>query len=146
MSPTESSEPNKLVVRRFYEMYIDQQRDDLLASLVAPSFVDHTNGGVGTESVAAGVARLRSAFENLRFEIVDLVAEGDLVAARWVYTGKNVGPFFGRPPTGKPHEQRGANFFRVRDGKIAESWLAVDPKSLQPPPSVVGSTPPAPMK
>jgi predicted ester cyclase len=133
MSQPESTEPSKLVVRRFYEEYINQKREDLLASLVAPSFVDHTNGGVGPEGVAAGAARLHSAFENLRFEILDLVADGEVVAVRWIYTGKHVGPFFGRPPTGKLHEQRGANFFRVREGKIAELWLAVDPTSLRPP-------------
>jgi predicted ester cyclase len=134
MTQPQTTEPNKVVVRRFYEEYLNQQRADVLANLVAPTMVDHTNGGVGPAAVAAGAVRLHEAFENLHFDIQDLVAQGDLVAARWVYTGKHVGPFFGRPPTGKPHEQRGANFFRVRDGKIAELWLTVDPTSLRPPP------------
>lgn len=129
------SNKNEIVVRRFYDEFINRQRRDVLPSLVAASFVDHTNGARGHAGLEAAAAILHRAFEGLRFQVQDIVAHGDLVAVRWVYTGRNVGPFFGRPPTGQLREQHGINFFRLRDGKIAELWLAVDPRSLRPPPA-----------
>jgi predicted ester cyclase len=133
MNASQDSEANKRVIQRFYEEYVNQERAEVLPALFSQSFVDHTNGGVGPEGVAAGVARLHAAFQGLRFEIKDLVAEGDRVAARWVYTGRHVAPFAGRPPTGKAHEQHGQNMFRLEGGKIAELWLTVDPTSLRLP-------------
>jgi predicted ester cyclase len=42
-----------------------------------------------------------------------------------------VGQFFNLKPTGKPFEARGMNLYRVRDGKIVESWLAIDPATIR---------------
>jgi predicted ester cyclase len=51
-----------------------------------------------------------------------ILAEGDLVAARWTTEGTNSGPWGGRPPTGKRARFCGVNIFRFRDGKVAELW------------------------
>jgi predicted ester cyclase len=42
-----------------------------------------------------------------------------------------VGPFFGRPPTGEDIEHCGMNLFRVQDGKLVESWLAIETSTLR---------------
>jgi steroid delta-isomerase-like uncharacterized protein len=130
VSTPDPAESNKAVVRRFYDA-VNQQRDDLFAAVVAPSFVDHTNDVRGPAGVATSSAALHRAFADLRFRVVNAVADGELVAVQWVYTGRNVGQFFGLPPTGQPVEQKGVNFFRVQGGLITDAWLAVDPKSLR---------------
>ena len=54
---------------------------------------------------------------------MDLVlAEGDLVAARWTATGTFTGPWGTVEPTGKRAEFSGVNLYRFRDGKVAEIW------------------------
>jgi len=54
---------------------------------------------------------------------VDLIlAEGDLVAARWTTEGTNSGPWGGSLPTGKPARFSGVNIFRIREGKVVELW------------------------
>jgi predicted ester cyclase len=134
MSQTTMSEPNKRVVERFFEEFLNQKQAAILPEIIAPDFIDHTNGVVGPSGPVPGAERLHAAFEGLRFDVQDLIAEGDRVAARWVYKGKHVAPFAGRSPTGKAHEQHGLNVFRLQGGKIAELWLAVDPSALRLPP------------
>lgn len=51
-----------------------------------------------------------------------ILAEGDLVAARWTTEGTNTGPWAGRPPTGKRARFSGVNIFRIEGGQVVELW------------------------
>jgi predicted ester cyclase len=130
MSTDHSPETNKSTVRRLYE-FINGNRAEQFALVVAPRYVDHSNGQQGPSGFAEAAANLHRAYADLRLEIADMVAEGDLVAVRWVETGRHVGQFFSLKPTGKRFESRGMNLYRVRDGKILESWLAIDPVTIR---------------
>ena len=55
-----------------------------------------------------------------------MVAEGDRLAVRIVWTGTQDGPFLGRPATGNKLRFATADFFRIQDGKLAEHWDVVD--------------------
>ena len=59
----------------------------------------------------------RRLFDDLAFEVVDQVAEGDRVASRWVLTGSN---------RGRPVRLWGITISRLRDGRIVEDWSAFD--------------------
>src|SRR5262249_44613941 len=60
------------------------------------------------------------------FEILDLIAEGDKVAARVTWRGTFEGRFIGIQGTGKPFAVQHIHIFRLRDGKIAEHWAVRD--------------------
>jgi predicted ester cyclase len=62
----------------------------------------------------------------LTFEVHDVLADGDRMAARWTMHGKHTGDFYGRPGSGAAIEQRGTVFYRVADDRIAEQWVLVD--------------------
>ena len=64
----------------------------------------------------------RRSFPDLRYDIVDLVVEGDRAALRWAATGTQDGPFGPVPPTGRPAQWSGASFFLVTNGRVAETW------------------------
>src|SRR5215208_3326722 len=69
------------------------------------------------------VARdFRRAFPDLRFEVESIVTEGDVVAARWKASGTHTGRWADVEPTGRSIAYSGANFFRLRDGKVVEIW------------------------
>lgn len=71
----------------------------------------------------ASIARdFRIAFPDARWHVDLLVAEGDLVAARWTATGTFTGPWGQAAPTGKRATFSGVNFFRFQDGKVVELW------------------------
>jgi predicted ester cyclase len=65
----------------------------------------------------------RSAFPDVRMEIVELVAEGDRVVGRFRCSGTNLGSWGGEEPTGRRmHDIDEVYFFTVRDGRITEAW------------------------
>jgi predicted ester cyclase len=61
--------------------------------------------------------------------IEEMIAEGDLVAARYTERGKFVGPFLGHAPTGKSYQLVAMEWFVVKDGKIQRRWGARDAAS-----------------
>jgi SnoaL-like polyketide cyclase len=55
------------------------------------------------------------------------VAEGDLVAARVLSEGTNLGPLNGvMPPTGKRFSAYQSYWYRIENGKLAEHWAVRD--------------------
>src|SRR5262249_44953761 len=71
------------------------------------------------DALAGIIKGLWSGFPDLSFEIASKGLAGpDLVAAEWVMRGTNSGSMMGMPPTVKAVTLRGADFIRVRNGKI----------------------------
>ena len=124
------SEANKDCVRRLYEDVWTRGKVGLLDTLIGAAYVDHnpaSGQAAGAGGVKARVETLREAFPDLRFAVEDLVAEGDLVAARFSWRGTHKGEaFLGIPPSGKAILVRGMEFYRLRDGRIVEHWDNVD--------------------
>jgi predicted ester cyclase len=107
------SEENKALVRRLVDEFINGGKLDLLEELFAPELVG---------PVRQADTSFRAAFPDWREEIVDLVAEGDKVAARFRCSGTFQGEFMGAAPNGRRQEVDEVYFLRVRDGRIVEYW------------------------
>ena len=108
-----SEEQNKDLVRRLVDEVINNRRHEVINDLFAPSLAD---------GVRHGFSQFRSAFPDWREEIVELVAEGDRVAAHFRCLGTHKGEFMGAAPTGKPMDIDEVYFLRVADGKFVEAW------------------------
>jgi len=65
----------------------------------------------------------------MRLEVKGLVAEGNIVAARYIETGTFKAPAFGAEPTGKSYELVAMEWFEIEDGKIRRRWGARDAAS-----------------
>ena len=119
-----SIEENKSIVRRFFE--VGPSRGDLQAAneLLAPDFVLHVPlpCSPGVRGMDEVVSACRAAFQGLDVTVEDMVAEDDMVAARFTARGIHMGAFMGLPPTGKPITMTGMEIFRLERGKIAELW------------------------
>ncbi len=123
-------EDNKAAVRRFYEEVINGRNLDAIDALQTPDAVNHTFGGQGTEAAKQFFAMVHQAFPDMRVEVHDVIAEGDLAAARVTYIGTHQGEFVGIPATGRRTEVGGVDFFRMQDGRQAEHWGGADMASL----------------
>ena len=134
---TATEERNKaLTLRGFEEMF---NRGDLsvVDELVAERGEDHqeaprTDFAAYLKDV---IKKLRAAFPDLRFEVNDIVAEGDMVAARSTMTGTHegrfeIGPFRDIGPTGRRVEWKHMHFFRWVDGKNTDLWHLMDTPGL----------------
>ncbi len=65
----------------------------------------------------------------MQLEIQGLVAEGNVVAARYRETGIFRAPAFGNAPTGKSYELVAMEWFVIENGKIQRRWGARDAAS-----------------
>lgn len=130
------SNPNKILVRRHFEELWNERNLDACDDLMAEAFDEHAAapfapsppGKVHGPSAMRGTIQwLVSQFPDIHMEIESIVAEGDLVAARILATGTNLGTGAdGRPPTGKSFAARQSHWFRVADGRLAEHWATRD--------------------
>jgi steroid delta-isomerase-like uncharacterized protein len=121
-----SIEQNKALVRRFYDEVWSKGNVDAADDIFAADYVRHDlrpgnplTGPAGQKKIAAD---FRAAFPDLRQTIDLIVAEGDLVVARWTMEGTNTGPWGGVAPTGKHAKIAGVNIFRIANGKVVELW------------------------
>jgi steroid delta-isomerase-like uncharacterized protein len=100
--------------------------DDLLAE----EFVLHdpvaSREIVGRDAERALITGLRQAIPDLVFTIDDLVVDGDNVTIRWIAEGTHGGELLGFAGTGRALAIRGVDMYRLRDGRIAESWTFWD--------------------
>ena len=123
-----SVEENKDVVRRAYE---EVNRGDLDAAsvYVAPDMA--RNGEpAGREADKRRDEALLAAFPDLRYDIEDLMAEGDTVVTRWRMTGTHegelAGPTMSVPPSGKRLDIWGMSLYRIEGGMAKEIWESFD--------------------
>ncbi|OBQ62211.1 ester cyclase [Mesorhizobium loti] len=127
---SEDTSENKQVVRKLYDCI---QRNDAagFAQIVAESHTDHSNGRNGPAGFAAAAENIHRAYSDFHIELRTLVASDDLVVAQWHETGVHTGQFFNLKPTNKPFESTGLNMYRVSGGKILDSWISVDPRTIR---------------
>ena len=62
----------------------------------------------------------------MQLRIQEMVAEGNVVAVRYIETGTFRAPVFGNQPTGKTYELIAMEWFEIEHGKIKRRWGARD--------------------
>ena len=68
-----------------------------------------------------------AAFPQAAVEVLDVLAEGDLMAARFRITGDLESEFMGVQPDGKSISIEALNVFRMtQDGRCVERWVRMD--------------------
>jgi predicted ester cyclase len=110
---------NRQVFRTALEQ-VCARGDMLLApSCYAEDFVDHVGRLEyrGLDGVEPSTALYRMLIDDLAFEVLDQVAEGDRVASRFIVTGSN---------RGRRLRLEGITLSRLRDGRIVEDWSGFD--------------------
>ncbi|NYT44616.1 ester cyclase [Alcaligenaceae bacterium] len=68
----------------------------------------------------------RDVFTDAKFEIVEMIAENDTVAVRYVTTGTHKKEYLGVSGTDRQIRRESCAFFQFTDGKIASSFVLTD--------------------
>jgi predicted ester cyclase len=104
-------ENNKALVRRLVDEVVNARDESAVDELVEREFA---------ETVRRWIGPFRDAFPDFRMEIVELIAEGDRVAAHFRCSGTHRGEWRGVASTGRSFTDVDEIYiFRVRDGRIA---------------------------
>ena len=106
-----ATDNNKDIVQRFVKEVLAGGQLDRIDELVAPGYVNRAFG-VGLEAFKGMLAGLSAALPDRRFDIEDLVADGDAVVIRFNCEM--------RDGSGKTISLRGLTFYRLAGGKIVE--------------------------
>jgi predicted ester cyclase len=125
-----SIEQNKAVVRRFMTEALTGRNVAVADEVLAPNYVNLTTGA-DLDGFKGMLAGLTSALSDVRFDIADLVAEGDSVVARWKMEAAHTGSLMGEQPTGKQISARGLTYYRLDNGRIVEDEPVSTPDLLQ---------------
>jgi predicted ester cyclase len=120
-----------LTPRQLMETYLlevgARGRLELINKIAQPDMVDEANqafgGPPGREGLVAHVEGFRRNVGDVQITIDRIVAGTDEVMAWWSFTGKHVGPWLGRAPTGKEISGTVFSFFDLTDGLISRYGL-----------------------
>jgi predicted ester cyclase len=127
-----SIEENKNIVRRYQDAY-NQNNLDVLDEIMAPDVLTPKSMPgfpPGLEGAKAIHQKTLIGIPDFHTEILELIAEGDMVVARIKMTGTHTGDFYGIPATGRHVDFSGIYIVRIAKGKIVEHWGEEDGISL----------------
>lgn len=124
----ESASANKELVRRFYKSVFGDWNLALVDEVVSPEFRSHDwpEGAKGPQAFRDFYSAIRFALPDARYEVDDVVAEGDKVVVRWRLLGTHKGDFRGIAPTGRAIVLKGIAIYRLDEGKLMERWVVSD--------------------
>lgn len=125
-----TTDENKKLYRRLVEEAFNQDDLDAVDEVVDGDIVVHAAGQPeplrGPEGVKEFLGMYRTAFPDGHIGIEEILAEGDIVVARWTGTGTHDGDLMGIAPTGAEVTVMGMEMYRVSDGKLVEGWELFD--------------------
>lgn len=121
---------HKAVVAQFISEMFGEFSDDRVMALLAHDFHAHawaSHGiGDGPEHIRQLLTLLRATFRDPRVTVQDLLAQGDRVAARYLFEAYYVGEVRGVDLSGERIRLPGMLIARMRGQKIAECWWEED--------------------
>jgi predicted ester cyclase len=125
----------KEIVRRHFLDGVSGHRVEVWDEIMADDYQLHV--GLrrdllrgGRAGYQAGIGAFWEAFPDMHVELHELVAEGDLVVARYTERGTHRGPYRGRAPTGRSYTKHGFGMYRIAAGRMAEGWIQEDDASF----------------
>jgi len=126
------SQENKALLRRWFEEVWNKGRADAIDELFAADGIAHglsDNEGQplrGPSDFKPFHGVFRGAFPDIEVVVEDMIAEGDLVAARCSVRGKHTGDHLGVAASNAAVQFSGMSIVRIKDGKIVEAWNNFD--------------------
>jgi predicted ester cyclase len=118
-----------------------------LAEVVHPDCVSHEAppGALqGLEGMTRTMRWLQGAFSERRYEIHQVIGDGDTVAVHCTFSGRHTGEFMGMAPTNRPFAVRQVHIVRFEHGKGVEHWAVRDDLGMLRQLGAVPATEPAP--
>ncbi len=127
------SDRNKAAVVRLIEEVWSEGNLHVADEVLALEYVIHHDPGDPWESKTLSpelfkerVVHARTIFPDLRFRILELIAEGDKVAVSWIFQGTQTGQLPGIPASGRQVDVSGLTIYDFDGDKIAGHWQEID--------------------
>ena len=123
----------KAIARRTLEEILPNGDVAGLRAVMHPDCVNHEpppGAPQGLDGMIQAMRWLKGGFSDRRFEIHQVIAEGDTVVIYCTFHGRHTGEFMGLAPTNQPVAFRQVHIVRFQDGKGIEHWAVRDDLGL----------------
>jgi predicted ester cyclase len=130
---TERIEDLKAIARRSLEESFANGDVERFRAAIHPDCVNHEapeGGDQGVDGMVRTMLWLKEAFSDRRYEIHQVIGEGDTVVVHCTFSGRHTGEFMGIAPTNRPFAFRQVHIVRFQDGKGIEHWAVRDDLGL----------------
>ena len=127
------AEELKAKARRIWEEIVPNADVEALAEVIAEDQIDHSarpdepQGLAGVQQTALWLGRV---FSDQRWEIRQVISEGDTVVVYCTLHGRHTGDLMGILPTNREVAQDYVHILRFEDGKAVEHWGVRDDMAL----------------
>lgn len=125
---TNTSESNKKIARDFFE-YFAKGDTKQIENLWGSDYKFHFPGkpeAIGKDESKQVIKEYATGFPDLIISIENQIAEGDMVATRFIARGTHKGTFQGNAATNKKVTVTAVGIHRIVNGKIVEEWAEFD--------------------
>ena len=120
-----TSHPSRGIIERYAD--VSRTGDtSTLGEIIAPDFRLRLAPPIGVEGVAAFVRVLHAGFTEIAISLEQCVCDEDWASFRYTIAATHTGVFAGRAATGRRIAWEGADFMRLRQGKIVQLWPVQD--------------------
>ena len=116
---------NKEVIVKLYEQALNKRIMELLHDLISAQYVG-IDGVGGIPGFEKPILALLKAFPDGRWNIEDLIGEGDKIIVRQKFQGTHTGPFQNFVTTGNTISTDGIAIYEFKDGKIIQAQVQTD--------------------
>lgn len=106
-----------------WELVWHEDRHDLVPSCVGPAYIRHEAAGDRTvtgDSYAAELAKMKTERPGVRVAVYDHKFWDNRAWFRFTFKWRD-------PKSGDPVTQAGMQSYRIEDGKLAETWIVLQP-------------------
>jgi predicted ester cyclase len=127
------TEELKARARRIWEEIFPSGDLDRLAEVIAKDSINHgarADEPQGLAGVQQTMLWLGRVFSDQRWEIRQVIAEGQAVVVYCTLHGRHTGDLMGIPPTNREIAQDYVHILRFEDGKAVEHWGVRDDMAL----------------
>jgi predicted ester cyclase len=127
------TEELKAKARRIWEEIFPSGDVERLADVIAENSINHGSrpdepqGLIGVQRTMLWLGRV---FSDQRWEIRQVICEGDVVVVYCTLHGRHTGDLMGIPPTNREVAQDYVHILRFKDGKAVEHWGVRDDMAL----------------
>jgi predicted ester cyclase len=127
------TEELKAKARRIWEEIFPNGDVEHLAEVIAEDSIDHgarPDEPRGLPGVQQTMLWLRSVFSDQRWEIHQVIGEGESVVVYCTLHARHTGDLMGIPPTNRDVAQDYVHILRFKNGRAAEHWGVRDDMAL----------------
>ena len=121
-----TQEKNKRLFYSFVEAWNSRDFAAMMQCWSPQLVHHHRNGDYGRDDVYSLMAGFMEAFPDLRFEVQNVVAEGEYVSAHMRARATHNREFAGVPATGREVTATVMGLVRIIDESIVEHWNVMD--------------------